>query len=69
DKGPRCLSSSFGERWRFRRGGLSPYRGGECRGGISCLLELGGLSYLLRGRGDLDLVVLRLLSGVGDLRG
>ncbi|MCI54215.1 hypothetical protein A2U01_0075464, partial [Trifolium medium] len=49
-------------------GGLSPCRG-ECRGGVSFLLGLGGQSYLLRGRGDLDLVILRLLSGVGDLRG
>ncbi|MCI63337.1 hypothetical protein A2U01_0084594, partial [Trifolium medium] len=50
-------------------GGLSPYHGGEYRGGVSCLLGLGGLSYLLRGRGDLDLVMLRLLSRVGISEG
>ncbi|MCI40318.1 hypothetical protein A2U01_0061551, partial [Trifolium medium] len=48
--------------------GLSPYRG-EFRDEVSFLLGLGGLSFLLRGRGDLDLVMLRLLYGVGDLQG
>ncbi|MCI54188.1 hypothetical protein A2U01_0075437, partial [Trifolium medium] len=39
---------------------------GEFRGALSFLLGLGHLSFLLRG--DLDLVMLLLLSGVGDHR-